>query len=292
MSEEKQEIDVLKEIKEESETDIEAIRHKYGIEIEQDALAIIVELNKSYGSNKFKVLELITKLKDTGFDTETIKTILLENVRFCSKATMYRILPKEFKQDYTKKSDKLSDTEKVANENLAPKNVNTSNSGQQTVQEPNPTPEPEPVYNQVQTIVPEPTIDESKAPDQGYMGKDTDDSEIQYYDTEKEDLKKELELANSKILELSQQLLQPDKDLAIETLQKEIGKLRTELAQARLDNIKPEEDTRYRFSLKSMFDACKNYIRLGSTRGYIVIRDGKIAAISGIKPQLKEDIPS
>jgi len=165
-----------------------------------------------------------------------------------SKTLVYKTLDKKYK------NKKKSQAKQKKNQNADPQwNRNVSSSGQETVQEPNPNPIPEPVYNQGQTVVPEPITEEQKAPDQGYIGKDYDDSNIQYYDAEKDELKK-----------------------TIETLQNELAEARTTIFELQNKPQTQKSPFPFHFSLQDMINILEKYKQKGAVNGLIIVKDGKV----------------
>ena len=74
---------------------------------------IIDELNTMYGNTREKILELVESLKQDKRKDHEIKKILLTEVKFMSRASIYNALPPELKREYTK-SDPLPKTINVA----------------------------------------------------------------------------------------------------------------------------------------------------------------------------------
>lgn len=74
---------------------------------------IIDELNNMYGNTREKILELVESLKQDKRKDHEIKKILLTEVKFMSRASIYNALPPELKREYTK-SEPLPKTINVA----------------------------------------------------------------------------------------------------------------------------------------------------------------------------------
>ena len=63
---------------------------------------IIDELNTMYGNTREKILELVESLKQDKRKDHEIKKILLTEIKFMSRASIYNALPQELKREYTK----------------------------------------------------------------------------------------------------------------------------------------------------------------------------------------------
>ena len=63
---------------------------------------IIDELNSMYGNTKDKILELVESLKQDKRKDHEIKKILLTEVKFMSRASIYNALPQDMKREYSK----------------------------------------------------------------------------------------------------------------------------------------------------------------------------------------------
>lgn len=68
---------------------------------------LIDELNSMYGNTKKKILELIESLKEDKRNKHEIKEIILSEVKFMSRASIYNALPEDLKRDYKKQDPKV-----------------------------------------------------------------------------------------------------------------------------------------------------------------------------------------
>lgn len=83
---------------------------KFGLSPQAEAQ--LSELDSMYGTARDRIEALVITLRDVDqLPYEEIKKVLLKRVRFCSRSTVYNILPDYMKREYTKMESTGSEEE-------------------------------------------------------------------------------------------------------------------------------------------------------------------------------------